>query len=317
MRNLPLIITIFVAFASIAYGMGKMVTPEMYREMSPPDLGYVFVPDDDTFVKTNHFLEIRFIEFGPEKPEAVTAWIGRHTYSEFEPLEFEPVFFDGEQTDKWHAVLPPLDQKGTRWFYYLTIETSMGRQFEIWKDMNWFERLFSGFSKSKQLFWTTYEGNIIREIAIGKILLVTHIVLSFGALLFMYHALYYLLAIFVEPTGTNFIRAYRSVFWGCVTFLFGALILGIPITWITFEVGFMPWPTQGIGDLGDVTDTKSTWLTIAWAILLIAHLKYYKETLKNAVEAAVMKRFAIWTLLSLLLTVFVFLIPHSQFMQDK
>lgn len=317
MRNWPLIITVIVAFAAFAFGMSSMITPEMYREMSPPDLGYVFVPDDDTFVKTDHFLEIRFIRFGPEKPVAAIAWISRHTYDDPEPLAFEPVYFDGEQTDKWIAVLPPLEEKGTRWFYYLTIETSTGRQIEIWKDMNWFERLFSGSKEETQLFWTTYEGSIVKELSAGKAMLVTHIVLSMGALFFMFHALFYLLTIFTQPTGVYFIKAYRSIFWGCMTFLFGAIILGIPITWYTFAVGFMPWPTQGLADLGDVTDTKSTALIIVWAILLFVYHKPFRLSLAEKLETAVMKKFAVWTLVTLLFTAFVFLIPHSQFMQES
>lgn len=317
MKNWPLYITIIVAFAAISYGIGKMVTPEMYREMSPPSLGYVFVPDDDEFVKTDHFLEISFIEFGDEKPESVTAWISRHTYSDPEPLEFEPVLYDGEPSGKWIAPLPPLDDKGTRWFYYLEVQTSTGRDFEIWKEKNWFERLFSGFRDDKQHFWTTYEGSVMREIPFGKALLVTHIVATFGALLFMFHALFYLLTIFAQPTRFNFIKAYNSVLWGCLIFFFGAVVLGIPITWITFAVGFLPWPVQGIANLGDITDTKSTLLIVVWAALLIAYLKVYKATLKQAVDASIMKRFSIWTLVTLLVTVFVFLIPHSQFMQDR
>jgi hypothetical protein len=296
--------------------MSNMIAPEMYRAMSPPDLGYVFVPDDDTFVKSDHFLEISFIQFGPERPVSATAWISRHTDDEPRALPFEPVNFGGEQTDKWIALLPPLEDKGTRWFYYITIKTSTGRQIEIWKDMNWFERMFSGFSSDKQLFWTTYEGNIVREIAPGKVMLVTHIVLSMGALLFMFHALYYLLWIFADKGRTHFIKAYRSVFWGCMTFFIGAIVLGIPITWYTFAVGFMPWPTQGLGNLGDVTDTKSVALTIVWAILLIGYMKPFKQAIAEKLEAKVMKKFAIWTLITLLFTVFVFLIPHSQFMQD-
>jgi hypothetical protein len=317
MRNWPLIVTLIVAFVSIAYGIGQMITPEMYKEMSPPNLGYVFVPDDDDFINSNHFLEISFIEMGPEKPESVTAWISRHTYTDPTPLRFEQVYFAGEPTGKWIALLPPLEEKGTRWFYYLDIKTSTGREFEIRKDMNWFERLFSGFKETKQLFWTTYEGSLIREVHFGKAILVTHIVLACGALLIMYHALYYLLTIFYKPTKFIFNKAYRSVFWGCLTFFIGTIVIGIPVTWYTFAVGFMPWPTQGLTNLGDITDTKSTWLVIAWAVLLLSYLKTYRAPLKQAIDTAIMKRFAIWTLVSLLLTVFVFLIPHSQFMQDK
>jgi hypothetical protein len=317
MRNWPLIVTLIVAFASIAYGIGQMISPEMYKEMSPPNLGYVFVPDDDDFIKSDHFLEISFIEMGPEKPESVTAWISRHTYSDPTPLAFEQVYFGGAPTGKWIALLPPLEEKGTRWFYYLDIKTSTGREFEIWKNMKWFERLFSGFKETKQFFWTTYEGSVTRELPFGKALLVTHIVLACGALLIMYHALYYLLTIFYQPTRFGFVKAYRSVFWGGLTFFIGTLVIGPPITWYTFGTGFMPWPTQGLTNLGDITDTKTVLLVVAYAALLLSFFKSYKVTLVRAIDASIMRKFAIWTLVSLLITVFVFLIPHSQFMQDR
>ncbi len=317
MRNWPLILIVVISFASFAYGMGKMVTPEMYRDMSPPQLGYVFVPDDDTFVETNHYLEIRFIPFGPEYPVAATAFLSHTLSGDAEPLDLEPVFYEGEQTNKWIAILPPLADKGDRWFYYLTFETSEGRTIEIRKDMNWFEKLFTGFTKEKQLFWTTYEGNVIREIPSGKVLLVTHIVLTMGALLLLFHTLYYAFQLFAKPNRFYFHRAYKSAFWGILCFLVGAIIIGIPITAYTFGVGFMPWPTQGLTSLGDVTDTKSSAMIVAWAILLLANFGVYKRAfLKNA-EPRKWVQFGVWVIIVSLFTVFIFLIPHSQFMQQS
>jgi len=297
--------------------MGKVVTPEIYRDMSPPRLGYVFVPDDDTFVDTDHFLEIRFIRFGPERPVSATAWISMRLSGEPEPLEFEPVFYNGEQTDKWHAILPPLSNKGERWFYYITVETSEGRTIEIRKNMNWFEKLFSGFTHDKQNFWTTYEGNVVKEIKIGKALLVTHIVLSMGALLFLFHTLYYTFQLFAKPNRFYFHRAYKTASWGILCFTIGAILIGIPITWYTFGCGFMPWPTQGLTSLGDITDTKSTWMVIAWAIMLLSHLGIYKRSLLLDAEPRKWVRFGVWILVVSLITVFIFLIPHSQFMVES
>jgi len=296
-----------------------MITPEMYREMSPPQLGYVFVPDDDTFIDTDHYLEIDFVQFGPESeaPVAATAWISRRIDGDFEPVEFEPVFYEGVQMDKWIAVLPTLHQKGQRWFYYLEVETSTGRTFEIWKDMNWFEKLFSGFTHDKQHFWTTYEGSVVREMPMGKIVFVGHIVLAFGALLFLFHTLYFIMRIFARSSNGWFLRAYRSLFWAWLTFWIGTIALGIPITWYTFGCGFMPWPTQGFDNPGDITDTKSTWLAIFWGVLLLSYFRAYKASLSGIFDTARARSFAIWTIVAIIVTVFVFLIPHSQFMQSN
>ncbi len=310
-------ITILLAFFGFAYGIGNMVTPEMYREMSPGKLGYVFVPDDDTFVKTNHYLEIRFVQMGPEAPLAATAWISRSPDEAPQALEFEPAIYRGKETDKWFAILPPLDKIGSRWFYYIMIETSEGRTIEIWKSMNRLEKLFSGFEKDRQLFWTTYEGNVVRDMPYGKAALVTHIVFSFGALLFLFHTLYYALSILDKPGSLAFIKCFRSSFWALLIFAVGAIVLGIPITWYTFGVGFSPWPTQGLTSLGDITDTKSSWLVVWWTVLLIRYFRTYRGALGAEIEPAKTRAFAIWTIVALLVTVFVFLIPHSQFLQSS
>lgn len=294
-----------------------MVTPEMYREMSPPKLGYVFVPDDDTFVKTNHYLEIRFIRMGPEAPLSATAWISRSPDETPQALKFEPAIYQGTQSDKWFAILPPLDEKGSRWFYYIAIDTSEGRTIEIWKSMNRLEKLFSGFMKDRQLFWTTYEGNVVREMPGGKAALVTHIVLSLGALLFLFHTLYYALSILDKPDSLTFIKCFRSSFWALLIFAVGAVAMGIPITWYTFGVGFSPWPMQGLTSLGDITDTKSCLLVVWWTVLLIRYFRTCRGALKAESEPVKLRRFALWTIVALLITVFVFLIPHSQFLQSS
>jgi len=316
LRNWPLILTCIIAFAAFAYGMSKMVSPEMYREIAPPALGYVFVPDDDTFINTNHYLEVGFIQLGAEAPARVTAWISRSHSGTSEPLEFESAYFRGEPTDKWFAVLPPLEDKGDRWFYYLTIETTEGREIDIWKSMNWFEKLFSGSKTDRQLFWVTYEGNVVREMPSGKAMLVTHIVLTIGSLFFMLHTLYLVLTILVQPVRIWFIKAYKALFWAWLTFLVGAIILGIPITAHTFGVGFMPWPTQGLFSLGDITDTKSTLLVIWWGVLLLCYLGTYRSASSDRVEPARLRRFSVWTIVAIFVTVLVFLIPHSQFMRE-
>jgi hypothetical protein len=312
------VLTIIITFLAFGHGIGQMIAPEMYREISPPGLGYVFVPDDDTFINSDQFLEITFVQTGPEQPVKATAWITHNQSGEgAEPLDFQPVLFQARQTNKWIAVLPPLPQKGDRWFYWITIDTSEGRIIEIRKHMNWFEELFSGFKERTQLFWVTYEGNVIREMIYGKVLLTTHIVLAFGSLLFMFHTLYYILSILAKPLPIFFIKAYKTAFWAIVTFAFGTIVLGIPITRITFGAGFMPWPTQGLLSYGDITDTKSTQLIFWWAVLLFAFWRDYKTAFQANASVSRMKAFSIWTIAALILTVIVFLIPHSQFMQSN
>ena len=296
--------------------MSGMISPEMYREMSPPALGYVFVPDDDTFTESEHRLEVRFVQFGPEAPTRVTAWISRTLAETPEPLEFEPLLYQGELTDTWFAILPPLPNKSDRWFYHITIETSEGHSVELWKRMNWFEKLFSGFKKERQHFWVTYEGSVVREMRGGKLVFVGHIVLAFGALLFLFHALYYALSLISGQENHHLIKAYRSVFWAWLTFTVGTLVIGPPITWYTFGCGFMPWPTQGLTSLGDVTDTKSLLLSVWWAVLLLGNLRSYLSAVGGKLETSRGRRFAWWIIVSLIVTILVFLIPHSQFMQS-
>jgi hypothetical protein len=310
---------LLIAFAGFAYGMNSMISPEMYREIHPPNLSYVFVPDDDTFTDTKHRLEVQFLDFGPqsEVPVTVTAIISREMNGESQPLPLEPLLYAGNPTGTWFAVLPPLKDKGSRWFYNISIETSQGRTVEIWKHMNWFERWFSGFKKDRQQFWVTYEGNVVREATGGRILLVLHVVLTMGAILFLFHTLYYALRIIQKPTDFYMLKGYKSAMSAILSFLTGTIVIGIPITAYTFGVGFAPWPVRGLFDLGDVTDTKSTLLVIWWIVLLISYFRVFRAASRGKGDSRMETRFACWTVVAILVTVFVFLIPHSQFLQTS
>jgi hypothetical protein len=312
-RNWPLWVILIVAFAAFATAMSGRITPEMYRSMTPP-LGYVFVPDDDTFIDSEQKLEINFVQMGRGAPSQVTAHITRHPSDPTENLEFEPLAFHGEPTQTWFAILPPLHNKADRWFYYITVETTEDRTIEIWKHMNWFEKLFSGFRKEHQLFWVTYEGNVVREMKYGKLALVSHIVLSLGALIYMFHAFYYIMWLFTAPTGKYLRKTWHALLGAWISFTIGTIILGPVITWYTFAQGFTPWPVKGLNNLGDITDTKSLLLVVWWGILLLTNLKSVRLSIRGELSGSTGLRFAWWTLLALLVTAFVFLIPHSQFL---
>lgn len=319
MRNWPLALTLLIALAGFGYGMNNMISPEMYREIDPPNLSYVFVPDDDAFTDSRHRLEVQFLDFGPQSeiPVTATALISREMNGQTQPLPLEPLMYAGNPTGTWFAVLPPLADKGTRWFYNISIETSQGRTVEIWKEMNWFERWFSGFKKDRQQFWVTYEGNVTREATGGRILLVLHVVLTMGALLSLFHTLYYAFRIIQKPTDFYMLKGYKSAMSAVLLFLVGAIFIGIPITAFTFGVGFAPWPTMGLTNTGDITDTKSTYLVVWWIILLISYSRTFRAASKGNGDSRKEARFAWWTIVALLVTVFVFLIPHSQFLQSS
>ncbi|HDS30593.1 MAG TPA: hypothetical protein ENN67_06055 [Firmicutes bacterium] len=305
-------IIIAIAFIAFAFSMNARITPEMYRNMAPP-LGYIFIPDDDTFVNSDHRLEVSFVRMGREIPTRVTAHIARHPYEDTEELDFEILTYAGEPTSTWFAILPPLPNKADRWFYYITIETSENRTIELWKRMNWFEKLFTGFKQDRRMFWVTYEGNIVREVGFGRLILVSHIVLSLGALLFMFHALYYMMCLFSSQNGHFYRRTWYSLLGAWITFFVGTMILGPPITWYTFADGFAPWPVRGFNNLGDITDTKSVLLVVWWGILLLTTYKNVRLSRTGELTKSAGMKFAWWTLLAIIITVLVFLIPHSQF----
>jgi hypothetical protein len=79
----------------------------------------------------------------------------------------------------------------------------------------------------------------------------------------------------------------------------------------------MPWPTQGLTSLGDITDTKTSFLVVWWAVLLLSNLGTWMKAIKRQGDPIVERRFGWWTIVALLVTVFVFLIPHSQFLQTS
>ena len=99
-----------------------------------------------------------------------------------------------------------------------------------------------------------------------------------------------------------------------LTFTIGAIILGPPVTWYTFAEGFSPWPVKGLNSLGDITDTKSVLLVIWWGVLLLSNLKHVRSSTHGELGKSICLRFAWWTLVAILVTIFVFMIPHSQFL---
>lgn len=312
-KNWPLWVTLIVAFIGFSFWMNGRIAPDMVRHMAPP-LGYIFVPDDDAFVDSEHRLEVDFIPMGREVPTRVIAHIARHPNDPIEELEFEPLFFDGEPTMTWFTVLPPLSKKADKWFYYISIETSEDRQIQLWKSMNWFEKLFTGFKRDQMMFWTTYEGNVVREAPMGRLLLLSHIVTSMGAILFMFHTLYYMMWLFVVPTSKFFRKTWNAMLGAWITFTFGTCILGPPVTWYTFAQGFYPWPLKGLTDLGDITDTKSVLLVIWWGVVLMMNWKYIRSKNRIELDPAAGKKFAWAIFIAILVTIFVFNIPHSQFL---
>ena len=111
MKSWPFHITLLVAILGFAYGALTMISPDIYKSMNPPALGYVFVPDKDAFVGDHDRLEISFMKFGSEAPFQVTAHISRNVTDPPQDLYFQPLFYQGIQTDSWYAILPGPQRK--------------------------------------------------------------------------------------------------------------------------------------------------------------------------------------------------------------
>jgi len=136
--------------------------------------------------------------------------------------------------------------------------------------------------------------------------LLVHIALMIIALFFLLHGLYYAFNYLWNKTEWNIGKAVSAIFWGVVTYGISGFPLGF---WMAYEKFGIAWGGFPLGN--DVTDNKTLFNFVYWAILLVL----MKGTLlrgnhqKNIISHRV---FAWLAILGGILTMVVrFMIPHG------
>lgn len=184
------------------------------------------------------------------------------------------------------AVSLPAKERGKRW-YYRFIASAGGADTKF------------TLSDTKD-FYVTYEGDV------PKILLILHIALMMLTAILILHAFHYSLEILINRT--NAIKAYWSGFLAMVVFWISAFAIGPPISGYTFGEPFGPWPFGG-----DITDTKSVALALFWLVPLF--LKFGVLSGRESHHRISDRAFATWVFVGLIVSIGIYLIPHSLFIQ--
>jgi len=195
------------------------------------------------------------------------------------------------------AELPTL-KKGERWFYrfvlsLLTPSKDDPRKLQI---QNTTFRL-----DATNDFYVTFEGRV------PPFLMLLHVSLMIAALILFFHVFHYSVDTLVNKSIPGKMFVYSS--FGTAVFCISAFIIGPIASEYAFGAPFGPWP---IGT--DITDTKSLVMAILWISALIC---YYKPVRKAEALGAPSPVLLPWLNIGLMiLSLVVYLIPHSVFIQN-
>ena len=137
-----------------------------------------------------------------------------------------------------------------------------------------------------------------------RFLLYSHIFFMAVALVFLIHALYYALYQLILEKRNELL--YKSVFWGTVCFF----IAGFPIGWWVAYIAYgIAWTGVPFG--WDITDNKTLITFFYWATIMVL-LKGNPFRLVDSKRYIISDRtFSVLTIIGAIITLVVFLIPHS------
>ncbi|UCF77734.1 MAG: hypothetical protein JSW03_06370 [Candidatus Eiseniibacteriota bacterium] len=293
-QRVPLLITVILVGIGLFIMVKSMMSPEMYRvtDRSEP-INYVFVPDYDQFIRSNHHVDGSF--WSTQDDSLFVSVHYRTPGSEYVVGRLQQI----EGSNKFSFPLPSLE-KGKRFFYFLRVQDAAGNQIDIKPRRTLIDRFSAG--KKEKLFYVTFEGRPSRA------LLITHVVLILAAMLLMIHGFYYSLEHLLLGRGLS--GAYWTFFFGWLLFMVSVLPLGYAVAKSAFGVGWGGFP------LGmDITDNKSLGIVLYWFVLLLRGWRPQRTEYSVRTGKVSGTVFAGLSLLGILLTILAYSIPHSVFIQ--
>ena len=182
----------------------------------------------------------------------------------------------------YYGVEVPGDLLGQRSYYYLEAVSGSGGRVVLPETSD------DSFDREYDYFKIRYEGKA------SFILLLLHIVLMIAAFFFLIHALYYAMNFLL--TGERIEAMVRSVNLGLITFF----ITGFPIGCI-IEKQVLGNYWEGIPFGWDITDSKTLIILVLWMIFIILKRK---DKISD-------RAYASWVLINTIITIGLFLLPHS------
>lgn len=181
----------------------------------------------------------------------------------------------------------PHQAKGWQAYYYVQVETTQGQVVT----------LPDAQTPGSRSFLLKFKGVVHPFVTIG------HVLCMFSAVFILLVAFFYAFDIL---RGKRFVhQALAPILWALL-FLF---IGGFPLGWIMAAQTFgKPWSGFPFG--WDITDNKTLLAFLYWFILLILVYRslFTKDSSKDLIPP---KAFAWLTILGTLLTIWIYLVPHS------
>ncbi|HEY4682004.1 MAG TPA: hypothetical protein VIH17_01995 [Candidatus Acidoferrales bacterium] len=296
--RMPLWIVLAVVGAGLLYGLYQMVTPEIYRQLdSSATFNYVYVPSTSEYAR-QHLVQLSvWSNRAPIK--SVTLHFDRSARGDFARTS---TMQRVKETRTYIDALPHLE-RGQRFFYYLVAEDEAGTELILKAQKQKLERLLKG--AGERYFHVTYFARV------PKVVIVPHIALITAALIFLVHSLYFSLSHLINSNG--FPKLYKTVFWGWVSFAVAVLPLGYLVAWYGLGVGWGGFP------LGwDITDNKSLLTVLFWLGLLVSrpHSFFRRDPMGIGKRDSLSEGAFAWlTIVGLVLTIGIYMIPHSIFFQ--
>ena len=176
----------------------------------------------------------------------------------------------------------PGDKLGERSYYYIEASILSGGRVVLPATAD------DTFDNEYDYFKIRYEGKA------SFILLLLHIVLMITALFFLIHALYYAMNFLL--TGERIEAIVRSVNLGTISFF----ITGFPIGCI-IEKQVIGNYWEGIPFGWDITDSKTLIILVLWSVFIFLKGKGIISD----------KAYASWVIINTIITIGLFLLPHS------
>jgi len=197
-----------------------------------------------------------------------------------------PMISKPENPQTYSAKIPS-QPKGKRGYYYIKVRDNSGNEITLPEEVE----------TENPPFMIKFKGKV------SPLILVLHVFSMFAAMFFSWMAFFYAWEVmkgrkFLNQLGLSSLMALIFVF-------LGGFPLGFSVAYQTFG---QAW--GGIPYGWDITDNKTLIILIFWLVLvwLLKGTIFKKDENKNLTNP---KKIAIWAIIFFILTVLVYLIPHS------
>jgi|SRR3989338_2373823 len=256
------------------------------------DMKVVFVPDDDSSENRKHLITLTAFTVR----QGINIKEVRIFYKKVKREEYKKSVMQRLKDGSTYVDYLPGLSKGERWFYYIEAEDTTNNILNIPERVKDAERQIN--------FYVTFEGKP------NRLLFISHIVLAITAVILWIHSVFYAVNYLTTKEKHNIRLAFYSVLYGTLFFFIFAFPVG---GYIAHQVFGQAW--SGIPFGWDITDNKSL-ITFLYYVILIYLMKgefYDSEIWKGNVISD--NNFSYLTILGIILTIVVYNIPHSYFIQ--